>query len=128
MDLETVVLIVVAAGVGGWVGWKASAAFHQDIFADMLERLNVSDDDMRKMANEMAEEAGVEGIPEPDVDAIEIRIEKHNDTLYAYRKDTEEFLGQGADKDALLARLVLQFPTGARLVLTDDDGAALIKE
>lgn len=128
MDLETVVLVVITAAFSGWISWKSSAKFHQDIFAEMLERLNVSDEDMRKMANEMAEEAGVEGIPEPEGDAIEIRIEQHNNTLYAYRKDTEEFLGQGSDKDALLKRLVLQFPTGARLVLTEEDGAALIKE
>jgi hypothetical protein len=32
-------------------------------------------------------------------------VEKHNDTLYAYRKDTNEFLGQGSSKDDLIAAM-----------------------
>jgi hypothetical protein len=131
-DIEVVILCAVVGVISGVIGWKASARFHEGIFSEMLERLDVSEDQLKGMVKEMALEAGVELSPEEadtlDGDKIHIRIEQHNATLYAYRKDTEEFIGQGTDKDALLARLVQQFPTGARLIIDDADGAGHIKE
>ena len=98
----------------------------------MLERLDISEDQLKGMVKQMAEEAGLELTPfEQDAvnsNEIHIRIEQDGTQLYAYRKDTSEFIGQGTDREALLIRLTQQFPSGARLVLTDEDGAELIKK
>jgi hypothetical protein len=131
-DIEVLILLVLAVSIGALIGWKASASFHQGIFADMLERLNVSEEQLKGMVKEMALESGLKLTKEESEfigdDQIHIRIEQDGAQLYAYRKDTSEFIGQGTDKDALLARLVDQFPKGARLIVDDADGAQLIKE
>jgi hypothetical protein len=83
----------------------------------------------------MAQRLGVI-LPEEDVTAsdddsqlpiIEIRLEQHNDVLYAYRKDNGQFLGQGATKELLIERMG-ETLTQVRLVINQDDGAALVGE
>lgn len=113
-----------------FVGYKIADHIHKSVIADLLHRAGVTPEKLESIMEDLRSEIESPGQLnlEADDDAIMIRIEQHNNTLYAYRKDTEEFLGQGADKDSLIERLALQFPTGARLVLTEDDGAALIKE
>jgi hypothetical protein len=131
-EIEVVILCAVVGIISAVVGWKASARFHEGIFSEMLARLDISEDQLRSMVKEMAEEAGLELTPqEQDAvkgDEIHIRIEQDGAQLYAYRKDTSEFIGQGTDREALLIRLTQQFPSGARLMLTDEDGAEHIKE
>jgi hypothetical protein len=131
-DIEVLVLCLVVGLVSALLGWKASARFHEGVFTEMLERLNVSEDQLKGMVKEMALESGLKLTKEESEfignDQIHIRIEQDGAQLYAYRKDTSEFIGQGTDKDALLARLVDQFPKGARLIVDDADGAQLIKE
>ena len=131
-EIEVVILCAVVGVVSGWVGWKASARFHEGIFSEMLDRLDVSEEQLKAMVKTMAEEVGLELTPQ-EQDAVKgneihIRIEQDGTQLYAYRKDTSEFIGQGTDREALLIRLTQQFPSGARLVLTDEDGAEHIKE
>ena len=130
-DIDVFLLCLIVGAVSAYVGWQASARFHQGIFADMLERLGVDDQELTAMARDMAREAGIELSDEEDAlldDEISIRIEKHNDTLYAYRKDTEEFIGQGTDKDELIERLNLKFANGARLNVSEQDGAEHFKK
>ena len=131
MELSLILLIVCVAAVAGVIGFQIAALMYQAIFADMLEKLGVTEDQVRKLGKQLGEELGQDTsmFDEADnKDAINIRIEKHNNTLYAYRKDTEEFLGQGTDKDELIERLNSKFANGAHLIVTEDDGAALVKE
>jgi hypothetical protein len=127
-DIEVIFLCAVCGAISAAVTWKVSDRFHSGVFSEMLERLNVSEEELRGLAREMAEEAGEELDPALEPDAIHIRIEQDEDQLFAYRKDTGEFIGQGSDREALMARLISQFPQGARLQLTEEDGAAYIKE
>jgi len=127
------VLVAILAGIcGAFLGWKSAEMAYHTILADMLEKLGVTEEQLRKLGKELGEELGQDTSifddPEDSKDTISIRIEKHNNTLYAYRKDTEEFLGQGTDKDELLERLNTKFANGAHLIVTEDDGAALVKE
>jgi hypothetical protein len=41
---------------------------------------------------------------------IHIIIEKHNDMLYVYDKDTKQFMAQGSSKEAVEKILVERFP------------------
>jgi hypothetical protein len=128
-DMEVVLLCLAVGAVSAFVGWRVSANFHEKLFSEMLDRLGVSDQELVTLARDMATEAGVEDTElEEYTEEIAITIEQAAGQLYAYRKETGEFIGQGTDKDALLARLIQQFPQGARLILTDEDGAEFIKE
>ena len=129
--MELILLIVCVAAIAGAIGFKAASLMYQAIFADMLEKLGVTEEQIRKLGKSLGEELGQDTSIFDEVagkDTISIRIEKHNNTLYAYRKDTEEFLGQGTDKDELLDRLNTKFANGAHLIVTEEDGAKLVKE
>lgn len=131
-EIEVVLLCVFVAVITALVTWKISERFHSGVFGEMLDRLDISEEQLKGMVRTMAEEVGLELTSQERsviaADEIHIRIEQDGTELYAYRKDSSEFIGQGTDREALLARLVTQFPKGARLIVDEEDGAALIKE
>ena len=122
--MEDAILLVIVFAAGVFVGWRVNNHLHLSVLSDILQRAGVTPERLEQINADMEKE--VNG--EEDNGSIEIRIEQHSGVLYAYRKDTEEFIGQGTDKEALLARLVDKFPTGARLVVDEANGAQLIKE
>ena len=52
-----------------------------------------------------AEESG-----NTDSQRIEMKVEQHGDVLYAFRKDTDDFICQGADFAELKANFARRFP------------------
>jgi hypothetical protein len=40
---------------------------------------------------------------------IKIKLEQHQGTLFAYRADTDEFVGQGVDRDSLATSIAHRF-------------------
>jgi hypothetical protein len=40
---------------------------------------------------------------------IKIKLEQHQGTLFAYRADTDEFVGQGTDRDTLATSIAHRF-------------------
>ena len=122
--MEDAILLVIAFVAGVFIGWRVNNHLHLSVLADILERAGVTPERLEQINADLEKEV----TSEEEDDRIEIRIEQHSGVLYAYRKDTEEFIGQGPDKDALFARLVDRFPVGARLIVDEADGAGLIKE
>jgi hypothetical protein len=51
-----------------------------------------------------------EFVEEQEEEQIHIIIEKHNDMLYVYDKDTKQFMAQGSSKEAVEKILVERFP------------------
>jgi hypothetical protein len=51
-----------------------------------------------------------EFVEEQEEEQIHIIIEKHNDMLYVYDKDTKQFMAQGSSKEAVEKVLVERFP------------------
>lgn len=120
--------LVLVGVVCGYIGYRVSDYMHQITITDLLRRAGVTPAKLESIMTDLRAEIDSGTTDAEPADAIVIRIEQHNDTLYAYCKDSEEFLGQGQDRASLIERLTLKFPTGARLVLTEDDGAGLIKD
>jgi hypothetical protein len=54
-------------------------------------------------------------------------LEQHLGQLYAYRKDTEEFLGQGSDREQLINAIKARFTERTTVIIKEQDGAELIK-
>ena len=52
-----------------------------------------------------AEESG-----DTDSQRIEMKVEQHGDVLYAFRKDTDDFVCQGANFEELRANFARRFP------------------
>ncbi len=52
---------------------------------------------------------------EPDIEEIEIRLERYEDMYYMYRASDEKFMGQGRNEIELLNMLVHNFPDNRKI-------------
>ncbi len=121
-------IIWLLAGVvcGGYVGFKFSEHIHTSVFRDILEKLKISETDMRAMMEDLQED-----LPEDHEDAmprIEVKVEQVNGQLFVYRLDTQEFLCQGADREAVMICLADRFRKDFKIVLSEEHGAQYLKE
>lgn len=110
---------------GGFVGYRVADAIHKAVMPDMFRRLGVTPDQLEQVMVDLKKEIGDEVDDDQSLPVVEIKIEQHNDTLYAFRKDNDQFLGQGSTKEALIERMGEKL-RNVRLVVTPEDGAALI--
>ena len=118
--------IALGVFIGGFIGFKAAEHIHTTIFKDILLKLKIKDSDMRAMMRDLQQD-----LPEDHEDAmprVEVKVECVNDQLYVYRLDTMEFLCQGADREAVLAKLADRFHKDFKIVLSEEHGAKYLKE
>jgi hypothetical protein len=109
--------------LGAIVGWRVCNQFHTSIIADILKAAGMGEEDLKRaIKNLQAEEDQEEGLPR-----VEVRIEEVNGTLYAYRVDTDEFLGQGTDQTSLIDRITETNKSNFILVVSKENGADLLK-
>ena len=93
------------------IGYRVSAAIHTMGFKEILKALNVSEKDLRQALKKTAPDYWREKFdldneqPVTERAQVAVRIEQHHGQLYAFRKDTDQFLGQGSDPDQLIQRL-----------------------
>jgi DNA-binding transcriptional MerR regulator len=62
-----------------------------------------------------------------DMIELPITLEQHSGQLYAYRKDTSEFLAQAPDIEQLKAAIGQKLNHSVRLVIAEGDGADLVQ-
>jgi hypothetical protein len=130
MDINIAILIVIAFAAGWWLGVQITTHLLGQSFRLLLKDLGVTNDQLYKIAREV-------GVDVPDVDAstadgteldpLEITIEQHQGVLYAYRKDTQQFLGQGTDREGLIDSISKRM-TNVRLIIDQEDGADLLRK
>jgi hypothetical protein len=128
MELLIAVIIAFAAGwyAGSWVTTHLLALS----FRQILNDLGVKNEQLRQLATDV-------GVELPDVNAnaadgdaltpVEVTIEQHQGVLYAYRKDNQQFLGQGTDRAGLIDS-ISQRMTDVRLIIDQADGADLLQK
>lgn len=125
--IETIVCFV----IGFALGHKLATLFHVAAFKKILEELGVSNDQLRKLGERAARELGQEfpvstaGSTEDGLTEIHIKLEQHQGQIYAFRADTDEFLGQGQDRDSLIQHLK-QRMNNVRLIV--DEGGDLLQK
>jgi hypothetical protein len=112
------------AFVVGWiVGSKITSVWNTMVYKELLKDLGVTDQQVKQLAKD----SGIEVDDDSDqLEQIEIKIEQVGDQLYAYRVDTDQFLGQGQDREALIQRLT-QTMNNVRLIVSKEHGSDLIK-
>jgi hypothetical protein len=121
-----IIWLLVGALAGGYAGFKFSEHIHTSIFRDILEKLNVSEADMRTMMEDLREDLPLDH--EDAMPRIEVKVEQVNGQLYVYKLDTMEFLCQGADREAVLAKLADRFRKDSKIILSEEHGAQYLKE
>lgn len=120
---------IIAAIVGFYIGWKLSSIWSQITFSEILKDLNISEKQLRKLAEEKGFTLdGEEPAPEaePHLEEIEVKIEQHQGQLYAFRVDNDQFLGQGASREDLIKRIA-ESMNDVKLIIREENGAALMK-
>lgn len=130
--MEDIITYLLVFGLGWWLGSKVTAAIQMISFSQVLRELGISEQQLMEVhakvkrdlyPNAESEESEDEYIGKLPV--VEIKVERHNDTLYVFRKDTDEFLGQGSDVESLIRRMGEKL-CGVRLSISQEDGADLI--
>ncbi len=122
--METILTYTILFGLGFYLGWKVNDIFIRMTFSKMLKDAGVDSKDLDKFVEYWRPK--MEGEETQELPYVEIRLEQHNETFYAYRKDTEEFLGQGRDKEELINTIKARFKNG-RFILHKDDGGELLQ-
>ena len=110
--MEDLIILGLLFAAGFYLGYKISAVFHMALFKSLLTDLKVSNKDLIRVARKIGkdfmtpeQEATLKAAEEGSLEEIEIKVEKHGETLYAFRADNDQFLGQGADRDSLIAAM-----------------------
>jgi hypothetical protein len=125
MDIIDLVIVFVAAF---WLGWKVQEKIMFYTMAEMFRKAGITNKELDKFINhwkdDLDEPEEVE-VDENGYEIVPIKIEQHGEVLYAFRKDDDQFLGQGDSKESLIRRLGEKL-VGIRLVIEEGDGAELI--
>ena len=110
--------------IGFWLGHKATVQFDRKHIYETIEACGLTLDELHRVNRYMADKAN----DEPDqLPQVLVRVEKHNDTFYAYRKDTGEFLAQSIDTVELVDLIKLRITSRCRVTVAADEGAEYFK-
>jgi len=119
--LIDVILLVAFFGIGFWQGFRMASRFHIEAARNIFEKLGITEQQMRDVHTQVQREFdALEADDQPE--CLEIKVEKHAEQLFAYRKDDGLFLAQATDSDGLIAMLKSKFKD-QRVTITPEDGA-----
>ena len=118
-------LYIVCFLAGAYIGYKVNDAIYRITFGEMLKQAGVTDKDLDKFVEHWKPQMEEQGI-EPGLPKVEVKIEQHSNVLYAFRKDTDQFLGQGKDREELLTAIAARYKD-ITLVISEQDGGNLLK-
>lgn len=121
MDDTLFMFLVLILGI--IIGWRLSSAFSRITMFAIMRDMGITEqqlkDQMKKYGHEVDDDAAKD-----ELTTIEVTLEQHQGQIYAFRKDTDAFLGQGRDRDSLIDDLKGKM-NNVRLVIVE--GNDLIK-
>ena len=123
--METILNLLIVAGVGWWAGSAWTAMVLRSGFQKILKELGVTNQQMIKLARDNGLRVESSTV-EPELTPMEIKLEQHQGVIYAYRIDDGQFLGQGVDRDELIESLKKNL-ANVRLIIAEEHGAKLIR-
>jgi hypothetical protein len=123
MDSILFILIIFVAGL--YIGYKVQEKIMFYTMAEMFKQAGITNKELDKFIGHFKEDFEVDTKDEEGYEVVDIKVEKHGEVLYAFRKDNDQFLGQGSCKESLIARLG-EKAVGIRMVVAEGDGAEFI--
>ena len=128
--MELLIAILIAFAFGWYTGSWITTHLLALSFRQILNDLGVKNSQLLKLAEDV-------GVELPDVNQntadgaqltpLEVILEQHQGVIYAYRKDTKQFLGQGTDREGLIDSISKRM-TDVRLIIDQQDGADLLQK
>ena len=122
-----ILAFVLGCILGGIVGYQAADRLHKALIPDIFRRAGVTPEKLESVMKDLQKEINIEEGRTVEFPNLEIKVEQHGDRMYAYRKDSGLFLAQGKTRDELIA-MITEKVSNVTLVISEADGAALIKE
>ena len=120
--LEGLLIFILGVAIGG----KLVSIWMRISFAELIKELDITPEQLRAvMIRNGIDPASITA--ETPKAVLEIRVEQHQGVLFAYRTDTEEFLGQGANQDDLVKSIASRM-RDVRLVISENNGAELLQK
>ena len=126
MDFD-LMAFVLGCILGGIVGYRLANHLHQAVISDLFQRVGITPEKMESVMKDLQKEINQAEGKDTEFPNLEIKVEQHGDNMFAYRKDSGLFLAQGKTRDELIA-MISEKVANVTLVITEADGAALIKE
>jgi len=125
--MEDIITLVIIFAAGFYVGWKLQEKLMFITMAEMFRKAGITNTELDRFIGHWSNEEGMVNPSKDDegYEIVNIKIERHGEALYAFRKDNDQFIGQGDSKESLIARLG-EKAVGLRLVIEEGDGADLI--
>jgi len=128
--METLILVVIAFAFGWYAGSWVTTHLLALSFRQILNDLGVKNEQLRKLATDVGVELPAVNKNAADGDSLtplEVTLEHDQGVIYAYRKDTKQFLGQGTDREGLISS-ISQRMDNVRLIIDQADGADLLQK
>ncbi len=111
-------------GLGAFAGYRIADHIHKSILPDLFHRAGVTPEKLERVMEELKKEIGQEEETESGTE-INIKVEQHGEQIYVFRKDNDEFLGQGRNYDEILKILQSKFKD-VKFAVSEEDGAGLL--
>jgi len=98
-----------------WQRWQFAIALQHhperiQATLDFIKKLNSLKDEEQLELLDNVDKEGTESVFKPQSNKTEMSIERVNNMLFAYAKDTNQFLAQGASVDEIVKTLQVRFP------------------
>lgn len=128
MDLIDLFVVAVIAFV---IGYRISAWVHFMSLKAIIEDLNISADDLKRVAEKNGidlskyEEEDEED-EKPSRSTLEIKVEEHKGQFYAFALENDRFIAQGQTTDELLDEILKKNPIGVNVVCDRNDGGDML--
>ncbi len=110
--------------LGSIAGYRVADHIHKSILPDLFKRAGVTPEKLEKIMEDLKKEIGQEEAVESGTE-INIKVEQHGEQIYVFRKDNDEFLGQGKNYDEILKILQSKFQN-VKFAVSEEDGAGLL--
>lgn len=120
--MEYLIVFILGLVLGAYF----TSIFDRWIFGQLLDRLGIKHQQLNELYDKLSDELDPPATAAQIKQDLPIRLEQHNGVIYAYRKDTEEFIAQGRDKPELLAAMIARFPSSDKFRIAIQEGLELL--
>jgi hypothetical protein len=126
--MDNLIALIVIFAFGWYIGSKVQFWLDQITFKHILEDLGVTNKQLTGLiAQDDAPDVNENAADGNQLTPLEITLEQHQGVIYAYRKDNQQFLGQGTDQQGLIDSISKRM-TDVRLIIDQADGADLLRK
>lgn len=119
--MEFLILFLIFV-VGFILGAKTMNIFHTHMIRNILRELGITPAQLKQVEQKLMADLenqdpqlaqkireDHEARVADSLPVMKVKLEQHQGTLFAYRADTEEFVGQGVDRDTLATSIAHRF-------------------